>query len=121
MKQKPGGGGGGDGRGGGYCAKVATKVSSNPSLCFIIFVVPSCTMCATTSESNPSMVADVGLGSVKFRLVKRSQHLEIALVFAPSFLVYLHDPRACSIIPHIGLSGPCALRQRRVGKSKCHQ
>jgi hypothetical protein len=44
-------------------------------------------------------VANVGLGNVKFRLIGCGQHLETTLVFAPSFLVYLHHPHACSIIP----------------------
>ncbi len=55
-------------------------------------------------------VANVGLGSAKFRLIRQGQHPETALVFAPLFLVYLHHPRACSIIPRIGLSGPHAPR-----------
>jgi hypothetical protein len=35
-------------------------------------------------------VANVGLGSVKFRLLRRDQHLETTLIFAPLFLVSLH-------------------------------
>ncbi len=54
-------------------------------------------------------VENVGLGSAKFWLIRRGQHLKIALVFAPPFPVYLHHPRACSIILRIGLSGPAPL------------
>ncbi len=65
-------------------------------------------------------VAIVGLRSARFRLIEQGQHLEITLVFAPLFPIYLHHPRACSIIPHIGLCGPCGLRYRRASKSKCY-
>jgi hypothetical protein len=57
-------------------------------------------------------VAIVGLGSARFWLLGQGQHLEIALVFAPLFLVYLHHPRACSIIPHIGFLVPAPLDRR---------
>jgi hypothetical protein len=66
-------------------------------------------------------VANVGLGSAKFQLVRQGQHPETTLIFAPSFQVYLHHPCACSIIGHIGLSGPRTPRQRRVGKFECRQ
>jgi hypothetical protein len=52
-------------------------------------------------------------------LVRRGQHRETILVFAPMFPIYLHHPRACSIIQRIGLSGPRAPRQRKVGKFEC--
>jgi hypothetical protein len=65
-------------------------------------------------------MANVDLGSVRFRLIKRGQHLELVIIFASLFLVYLHHPRACSIIPRIRLFGPSAPRERSVGKSECH-
>ncbi len=54
-------------------------------------------------------MANVGLGSLRFRLVRQGQHPETTLVFAPMFPIYLHHPRACSIIPCIGFFGPRAL------------
>jgi len=64
-------------------------------------------------------LANVGLGSAKFWLIRRGRHPETTLIFAISFLVYLHHPHACSIIPRIGLSSPHAPRQRKARKSKC--
>jgi len=66
-------------------------------------------------------VANVGLGNARFRLVKRGQHLETTIVFAPPFLVYLHHPHACSIIPRIGLFSPHTPKQRRVCKFECRR
>ncbi len=54
-------------------------------------------------------VANVGLGSARFQLIRQGQHLETTLVFAPLFPTYLHHPRARSIIPCIGLSSPMPL------------
>lgn len=66
-------------------------------------------------------LANVGLGNAKFQLIRRGQHLETTLIFAPLFLIYLHHPHTCSIIPRIGLSSPHAPKQRRVSKFGCCQ
>ncbi len=66
-------------------------------------------------------VGDVDLGSVGFWLVKQGQHPEIILIFTPLFLVYLHHPCACSIIPRVGLSGPRAPKQKRASKFECRR
>jgi hypothetical protein len=60
-------------------------------------------------------LANVGLGSVRFRLIKQGQHPETTLIFTTPFLIYLHHPRACSIIPRIGLASPRA--PNRVGRT----
>jgi len=65
-------------------------------------------------------VANVGLGSARFWLVKQGYHLETTLIFAPPFLIYLHHLHAGSI-RHIGLFGPRAPRKRKAGKSECCQ
>ncbi len=101
-------------------AKVVAKATT-PPLCFIVFVFPSCTMRPTASESNPSTFGKCWPRKCSILVSKTRSHPETVLLFAPLFLVYLHHPRACSIIPRIGLSSPHAPRQKRVGKSKCHR
>jgi hypothetical protein len=64
-------------------------------------------------------MANVGLWSARFQLIKQGQHLETTLVFTPLFSIYLHHPCVCSIIPCIGLSSPRAPKQRKVGKFEC--
>jgi hypothetical protein len=71
------------------------------------------------ATTNVQHVANVGMGSARFWLVRQGQHLETILIFAPMFLVYLHHLHACSIIPRIGLSSLRAPKQKRAGKSEC--
>jgi hypothetical protein len=93
------------------------KVSNIPHyvLSHLFFPTPQCVLPQVSHTLQH--VAIVGLGSAKFWLIKRGQRPETIIVFALPFLVYLHYPRACSIILHIGLSAPHTLR--RAGKFKC--
>jgi hypothetical protein len=56
-------------------------------------------------------VTNVDLENVRFRLIRQGQHPETTLVFAPLFPIYLHHPRACSIIPCISVFGLAPLNK----------
>jgi hypothetical protein len=100
--------------------EVVVEVSNNPPCYVLSFMFFPATHCALPQMSQTFQhVANFGLGSAKFQLVRRGQHPKTTLVFAPSFPVYLHHPCACSIISCIGFSSPHAPRQKRVGKFKC--
>ncbi len=78
---------------------MATKVNKNPPyvLSLLFFPAAQCVL-SQVSQKTLQHVANIDLGNAMFQLVRQGQHSRTSLVFAPSFLVYLHHPRACSII-----------------------
>jgi hypothetical protein len=86
---------------------------------FYCFCVSSYIVCATASESHLSMGDICWLGKCKVSANKmRSTPWNNFSICTPISSLFTPH-RACSIIPCIGLFGPRAPRERRVGKFEC--